>query len=514
MPKFKYVAIDPSGAQGQGRDRARRARCVRATSSSGRELRRRARSRSARASARSRSPPKKLKPADLMNFSRQFAAFLRAGIPILDALEMLTSDASNKRLQQMLIEISDALRSRLDASPTRWPRTRRSSPATTSASCARPSSPATSTSCSTSSPATSSATSRRHAPIKSALTYPIVILVMAIGTVVVLVAYVLPEVQGRSSRASTPSCRCRPACCSRFARLHRPVRWSSSSAPSVAFVVFLVVYLQHRAREAHARDKVLLKLPMVKDVVRYAVIERFCRILGAMLQAGVPVPEAMTAATRGDQQPRVCGGAGRRPRGDACAARASPGRSPDRPVPAAAETDAQGRGAVGHARQAARAAADYYEGELDYKLKRLTTLFEPAVIVIMGADRRVRRHRARVGDVRDLQPGQVEVGGITTQQEIDLHQVLTTVEVVRGLAREANGRTVHGQCSKHRAGPEGACCELGRKTSAATIHGEEALGAGWVHPRRALGGHRHSRHPRHDRRIRGGGCRRQGPGRG
>src|SRR5437763_2707063 len=54
--------------------------------------------------------PKKLKPADLMVFSRQMASFLRAGIPILDALDMLTEDASNKRLQQMLVEVSDALR--------------------------------------------------------------------------------------------------------------------------------------------------------------------------------------------------------------------------------------------------------------------------------------------------------------------------------------------------------------------------------------------------------------------
>jgi type IV pilus assembly protein PilC len=28
--------------------------------------------------------------------------------------------------------------------------------------------------------------------------------------------------------------------------------------------------------------------------------------------------------------------------------------------------------------------AHYYEGELDYKLKKLTALFEPAVIVVMG----------------------------------------------------------------------------------------------------------------------------------
>ena len=63
-----------------------------------------------------------------MHFSRQLAAFLRAGIPILDALEMLSEDASNKRLQQVLIEVERRAAQRLDASPTRWPRTRASFP--------------------------------------------------------------------------------------------------------------------------------------------------------------------------------------------------------------------------------------------------------------------------------------------------------------------------------------------------------------------------------------------------
>jgi len=30
------------------------------------------------------------------------------------------------------------------------------------------------------------------------------------------------------------------------------------------------------------------------------------------------------------------------------------------------------------------ATAHYYEGELDYKIKKLTSLFEPAVILVMG----------------------------------------------------------------------------------------------------------------------------------
>ncbi len=40
-------------------------------------------------------------------------------------------------------------------------------------------------------------------------------------------------------------------------------------------------------------------MPLVGDVVQYAVIERFCRIISAMMKAGVPLPEAMQAAIEG-----------------------------------------------------------------------------------------------------------------------------------------------------------------------------------------------------------------------
>ena len=42
-----------------------------------------------------------------------------------------------------------------------------------------------------------------------------------------------------------------------------------------------------------------LRMPVVGDVVQYAVIERFCRIISAMMKAGVPLPEAMQAAIEG-----------------------------------------------------------------------------------------------------------------------------------------------------------------------------------------------------------------------
>ena len=47
------------------------------------------------------------------------------------------------------------------------------------------------------------------------------------------------------------------------------------------------------------RDRIFLRVPLVKEIVLFAVVERVCRILGAMVKAGVPLPETMTAAIQG-----------------------------------------------------------------------------------------------------------------------------------------------------------------------------------------------------------------------
>src|SRR5438046_358546 len=52
---------------------------------------------------------KKIKPADVMNFSRQLGAYLQAGIPILDALSALQTDTTNEDLKQVLVAIYDSL---------------------------------------------------------------------------------------------------------------------------------------------------------------------------------------------------------------------------------------------------------------------------------------------------------------------------------------------------------------------------------------------------------------------
>ena len=128
----------------------------------------------------------------------------------------------------------------------------------------------------------------------------------------------------------------------------------------------------------------LLRMPVIGVVAQYTVIERFCRIIAAMMHAGVPLPEAMQAAIEGSNN-RVYAEALAQVR-DAMLE----GEGMARPIiatglfpPAATQMMRVGE-ETGTLDQQLDSAADFFAKELDYKLARLTALAEPAVIVVMG----------------------------------------------------------------------------------------------------------------------------------
>ncbi|MGD0255189.1 MAG: type II secretion system F family protein, partial [Acidimicrobiales bacterium] len=54
---------------------------------------------------------KKVSRRELMHFSRQMAVFMRAGIPVLEALEVMTEELGNKAFSKVFAEMADSLRS-------------------------------------------------------------------------------------------------------------------------------------------------------------------------------------------------------------------------------------------------------------------------------------------------------------------------------------------------------------------------------------------------------------------
>jgi type IV pilus assembly protein PilC len=132
------------------------------------------------------------------------------------------------------------------------------------------------------------------------------------------------------------------------------------------------------------RDRLFLRVPLVKDVVLYAVTERVCRIIGAMVKAGVPLPETLNAAIQGSNNKVFEAGL------VTARDRMLEGEGLAEPIVdtqlfprAAGQMMRVGEG-TGTLDIQLENAAEYYGRELEYKLKKLTSLFEPAVIIFMG----------------------------------------------------------------------------------------------------------------------------------
>jgi type IV pilus assembly protein PilC len=123
---------------------------------------------------------------------------------------------------------------------------------------------------------------------------------------------------------------------------------------------------------------------VIGSVVRFAILERFCRILAAMVKAGVPLPDAMSVATETT--------ANRVFRAALTSAREKMinGEGLAEPLdgtglfPGVAKQMVRVGEETGTLEQQLETAAEFYGLELKYKLKKLTSLFEPAIIVFVG----------------------------------------------------------------------------------------------------------------------------------
>jgi type IV pilus assembly protein PilC len=132
------------------------------------------------------------------------------------------------------------------------------------------------------------------------------------------------------------------------------------------------------------RDRILLGLPVIGETVRYALVERFCRVLASMAGAGVPLPEALAVATDSVRN-RVFVRSLSRVNTEMLEGHGLAGPlSRSRLFPGTAARMIRVGEETGTLETQLEVTARYYESELDYKIKKLTAIFEPAIIIAVG----------------------------------------------------------------------------------------------------------------------------------
>lgn len=317
---------------------------------------------------------------EVMHLSRQLAAFVRAGVPILDGIEVIAEESGNATFRSALFQISEGLRGgeTLSAAfahhPNIFPKfyidmlhsaelTGRLDTVLNQLS------------------GYIERDLDARQKIRSAMAYPLIVLALATVTIVVLTVFVIPRFERffASLNAKLPLATRILIAVTGFITNYW---WAVVGG---LLVLGLVTYLGSKTEGGRSLiDGTLLKLPVIGDVVRFAIIERFCRILGAMVQAGVPLPEAMVVVSDGTNNASF--------RRGLMKVRESmlEGEGLSRPIartelfpPAVIQMVRVGED-TGTLDEQLEAAAGFYETELSFKIKRLTTYFEPAIIMFVG----------------------------------------------------------------------------------------------------------------------------------
>jgi type IV pilus assembly protein PilC len=322
----------------------------------------------------------KVKRQEIMHFSRQIGAFVRAGIPLVDALQTVREGTKNERFRDVLQDIaeqiqtgipfSEALARHSDVFPTYYIGILRSAEITGQLDVVLDQ--------------LSLYLERdleSRAKVKSAMTYPMIVLVMSVVTVVILVGFVLPRFTSffKEFNAKLPL---PTQMLLDFSDFIQTYWWALLGG---GILLFGSTYLFLRTdRGQLTKDRIFLKSPLIGDIVQFAVIERFCRIISAMMKAGVPLPEAMQAAIEGANNKVYEQGLMK------VREAMLEGEGIADPIiaselfPVAATQMLRVGEETGTLDAQLDAAASYYSRELDYKLKKLTGLAEPAIIIFMG----------------------------------------------------------------------------------------------------------------------------------
>ncbi len=218
--------------------------------------------------------------------------------------------------------------------------------------------------------------------IKSALIYPIAVLVVAFVVLAVIMIFVIPAFKDvfSSFGADLPAPTLVVIAMSEFFVKY----WYLIFGFLGGGVYFFLESWKRSEKMQRAMDRLLLRVPVFGDLVNKSAVARWTRTLSTMFAAGVPLVEALDSV----------GGAS----GNAVFADATVQIQKDVSTGAALTTSMQMTGVFpnmvlqmcaigeesGSLDQMLGKAAEFYEDEVDEAVKGLSSLMEPFIIVILG----------------------------------------------------------------------------------------------------------------------------------
>jgi type IV pilus assembly protein PilC len=317
---------------------------------------------------------------DLAVFSRQFSTMVNAGLPVVTALKVLSGQATNPRLSKALqavavdVETGESLAGAFARQGTLFPPimvhlldagevggildevTGRLATQLEKDELVRQ-------------------------KVKSALVYPSIVSVVAVGVVIFLMIAVVPKFVGvyQDLGAELPAPTQILIGVSHFAQK----AWWVVALGFVGLVLGLRKWVQTDAGSL-AWDRLMLKLPVFGKLLTKQAIARFARTLGALLNSGIPILKAMAVVERVVGN-RVIGQAVRAAMEEIRqgATLSAPLRKEKAFPPMVMEMVTVGE-ETGTLEQMLGKVADFFEDDVQRTAERLSASLEPMIIVFLA----------------------------------------------------------------------------------------------------------------------------------
>jgi type IV pilus assembly protein PilC len=318
---------------------------------------------------------------DMVIFTRTFSTMIDAGLPIVQCLDMLATQADNKAFRKVLSDVKSEVeqgKSLSDAMGTH-PRVfddlfrnlvaageaggildiifRRLAVYLEKAA-------------------------KLRAQVRGAMVYPAAIFVVGVGVMGIMMTKVLPEFEKMFSSLGSGS-------------LPAPTRFVLSLSHAVTNNLLAITVVSTAAffgfgafvrtpRGRYAFDNALLKVPVIGPVMRKIAVARFTRTLGTLLSSGVPILDALeiVAKTSGN----VVVGKGIMYARE----KISEGKDIASPLMETAIFPPMVVQMIGVGEQTGamdemlQKIADFYEDEVDQAVEAMTSLLEPLILVFLG----------------------------------------------------------------------------------------------------------------------------------
>ena len=218
--------------------------------------------------------------------------------------------------------------------------------------------------------------------IKKAMTYPIAVLIIAFIVTAILLVFVVPQFESLFAGVGSDL----PAFTKMVVNLSELMQqywWIVFGGIGVFVFVFKSIHKKSQ-KFRDKMDALVLKLPVVGEILHQAATAKFARTLATMSAAGVPLVEAMDS---------VAGAAGNAVYRDAILRMKDDASTGQRLTTAMKDQELFSNMAVqmvsigeesGAIDDMLSKVADYYEEEVDGSVEALTTLMEPMIMAFLG----------------------------------------------------------------------------------------------------------------------------------